>query len=266
MPTPEQQDFVERITRFIAADPRFVGLTIGGSWRDGQLDQWSDLDLVLVVYPDYHFEIMRERQRLAHGLGQLLSSFTGEHIGDARVLICLYDKPLLHVDLKFVTPLEFEERVEDPVVLFEREGQLSEILGRTFGAYPLPNLQWIEDRFWIWVHYAALRLGRGELLELLDHISYIRNSVLGSLLLVHQGHAPRRVRRAEQLLSPEALRKLCRTVAPYDRKAIIAALWATIELYRELREEDTSMDLLLRSQAEQRSVEFLQTVIAQTGQ
>ncbi|MER7057532.1 MULTISPECIES: hypothetical protein [unclassified Streptomyces] len=29
----------------------------------------------------------------------------------------------------------------------------------------MPDLQWIEDRFWIWVHYGATKLGRGELFE-----------------------------------------------------------------------------------------------------
>ena len=31
------------------------------------------------------------------------ATFTGEHVGESRVLICLYGPPLLHVDLKFVS-------------------------------------------------------------------------------------------------------------------------------------------------------------------
>jgi hypothetical protein len=31
----------------------------------------------------------------------LLVGFTGEHVGEPRVLICLYGPPVLHVDLKF---------------------------------------------------------------------------------------------------------------------------------------------------------------------
>jgi hypothetical protein len=27
--------------------------------------------------------------------------------------------------------------------------------------FPEPDLQWIEDRFWVWVHYGATKIGRG---------------------------------------------------------------------------------------------------------
>ncbi|PKL76481.1 MAG: oxalate:formate antiporter, partial [Candidatus Melainabacteria bacterium HGW-Melainabacteria-1] len=190
MTLPIHQQFATRAIRFVETDERFAGLTVGGSWREGRLDEWSDLDLVLVAWPEQQAAILDSRMEIAHALGELLSGFTGEHIGDPRVLICLYDNPLLHVDLKFVSLPDFEVRVEDPVVLFERDNALSEILSRTTGAYPLPDLQWIEDRFWVWTHYAGLRLGRGELMELADHLSYVRNSVLGSLLLMKHGLPP----------------------------------------------------------------------------
>ena len=90
----------------------------------------------------------------ARHFGDLISGFTGEHVGEPRVLICLYDKPLLHVDIKFLTLPEFYDRVENPVVLFERNNQLSDIINSTNAVWPQPDFQWIEDRFWTWVHYA----------------------------------------------------------------------------------------------------------------
>jgi hypothetical protein len=49
-------------------------------------------------------------QQNASRLGELLPSFTGEHVGEPRLLICLYNNPLLHAELKFVTPEEFKKR------------------------------------------------------------------------------------------------------------------------------------------------------------
>lgn len=60
--------------------------------------------------------------------GQLIDGFTGEHVGEPCLLICLLYNPLLHVDIKFLTPYEFRERVENPVVLWEKENILSEII------------------------------------------------------------------------------------------------------------------------------------------
>ena len=45
---------------------------------------------------------MAQRKVLAGTLGHLLHAFTGEHVGEPRLLICLYGPELLHVDLKFM--------------------------------------------------------------------------------------------------------------------------------------------------------------------
>ncbi|HZG26771.1 MAG TPA: hypothetical protein VEZ17_19420, partial [Chitinophagaceae bacterium] len=108
----------------------------------------------------------------ARNFGQLLLAFTGEHVGEPRLLICLYDNPLLHVDIKFVTLEEFGTRVETPVILFDRNSQLKQVINQTTAIFPYPDFQWIEDRFWTWVHYAALKIGRGEYFEAIDFFGY----------------------------------------------------------------------------------------------
>lgn len=102
---------------------------------------------------------------LAKRLGNFLSGFTGEHVGEPRVLIYLYDNPLLHVDIKFVTLEELNHRDETPHILFDREKQMKKILEQSKEHFPLPDYQWIEDRFWTWVHYSLLKIGRGEYFE-----------------------------------------------------------------------------------------------------
>jgi hypothetical protein len=62
----------------------------------------------------------------ARRFGNFLSGFTGEHVGEPRVLICLYDNPLLHVDIKFLTVPEFTKRIENPDILFDPYGQLQQ--------------------------------------------------------------------------------------------------------------------------------------------
>ncbi len=71
---------------------------------------------------------MNERIKIAANLGTLLSAFTGEHVGEPRLLICLYGPELLHVDLKFVSINDIAHRVKDPVILWERGNCVSEAL------------------------------------------------------------------------------------------------------------------------------------------
>jgi predicted nucleotidyltransferase len=110
--------FLRRAVERLSADPRLVGVAAGGSYLTGTMDEFSDLDLVVAVDPPAYLQVMEERHQIAASLGPLLSAFTGEHVGEPRVLICLYGPPLLHVDLKFVALGDIAERVEDPAVIW----------------------------------------------------------------------------------------------------------------------------------------------------
>jgi hypothetical protein len=172
---------------------------------------------------------------VANQLGTVLSAFTGEHVGEPRVLICLYGNPLLHVDIKFLTPDEFYHRVENPVVVWERDNQLTTIIENTTAAWPYPNYQWIEDRFWVWIHYAALKIGRGELFEAFDFLGFLRMMVLGPLLHIKNGNQPRGVRKVETKLATEDFEALTKTAVPLNTTDLISALWKAIEVYENLR-------------------------------
>jgi hypothetical protein len=198
------------------------------------MDEFSDLDLVVVVRSSAWPGILDRRRAIAASLGPLLEAFTGEHVGEARLLICLYGPPLLHVDLKFLPPEGLQERMEDPVLLWDRNGVVAPLLAATTARYPAPDRQWIEDRFWIWVHYAAAKLARGELFEVLNFLAFLRGTVLGPLVLAEAGARPNGVRHLEQR-APSRTDQLKATVARYDKLDAARALQHAIRLYQELR-------------------------------
>src|SRR5262245_34447352 len=76
-------------------DQRVVALTLGGSAAVGESDEFSDLDFVVVCRDDGQAELLAEARHFAERLGPLLAAFTGEHVGEPRLLICLYGAPLL---------------------------------------------------------------------------------------------------------------------------------------------------------------------------
>ena len=226
---------VERLSR----DPRVVGILAGGSYLFDAVDRYSDLDLVLVVEERDYAALMLERVQLAASLGQLLESFTGEHVGEPRLLICLYEEPLLHVDLKFVVLADLAERVEEPAVLWERDERVKRALAAGVAQYPEPDAAWLERRFWVWVHYTATKIGRGELFEALHLLDYLRCTVLGPLGLLRAGVRPSGVRRVE-LADAELARRLEATIAKYDAVDCLRALQACVGVYRWLRAANES--------------------------
>ncbi len=233
--------FVQSAIDVLKEDLRIVAICAGGSFLT-VMDEWSDVDLVLVVN-DTAFTTDRDaRIELAGQLGDLVSVFTGEHVGEPRLLICLYGEEPLHVDLKFVTLDQLASRVEDPAILFARDDSVAEMLKTTEAVYPMPNLQWIEDRFWTWIHYGATKFGRGELFEARSTIEFLADRVFGPMILMSHGLRPVGMRRADFLNSAETarLRSLC---VGYDRSAIKSALEEGVALYLSLRDRLASADL-----------------------
>jgi hypothetical protein len=251
--------FLDAVLKQVQRDDRFVGLAAGGSLLSSEVDEFSDLDLVPVVDPEHHTSVMAQRLDITASWGRQLAAFTGEHVGEPRLVICLYEDPLLHVDFKFLTPPELGTRIEDPLVLWERTTDLTDAIGRTESHHPMPDLRWIEDRFWVWVHYAATKLGRGELFEVLDFLSFLRSQVLGPLALVSAGHLPRGVRRLETYV-PAFAESLQATVATYDVKECGEAVRNCVRLYRELRDRLAPAEFMRRTAAEQASVAYLEEV------
>lgn len=261
---PAHALLLTRIAERLRSDARLVGLAAGGSLTANEVDEFSDLDLVVAVEPDAFEEVLAEREAIAAGLGSLLVAFSGEHVGEPRLLICLYDEPLLHVDLKFVSLADAAERVEDPLVLWERDGRLSAVLASRAADYPPLDLQWIEDRFWVWVHYVTAKIGRGELFEAADGITFLRGRVLGPMALLEAGHDPNGVRKLERR-APERAAALARTVARLERESCAAGLLAAAELYVELRASIALAEVVLRTDAEQAALSELARVRAATG-
>ncbi|GIG63473.1 oxalate:formate antiporter [Longispora fulva] len=191
------RDFAVATIELLTKDPRVVGIAAAGSLAGGTMDEFSDLDLVIAVEPASHAEITAERQQFAEALGPLLTCFTGEHVGEPRLLIALYGPPLLHVDFKFVAVADAAERVDEPVVLWERDGRLTAAYATDVARYPHREDQWYEDRFWGWVHYTASKIGRGELYDAHAALNFLRTVVIGPLALAAAGHQPAGVRRIE---------------------------------------------------------------------
>jgi len=254
LPEPHRA-FIKSAVDLLAADLRIVGIAAAGSYADNAMDEFSDLDLLVAVEPDRHAAVMEDRQRLASELGPLLAGFTGEHVGEPRVLICLFGPPLLHVDLKFVALPDAAKRVDDPVVLWERDGRLTAVLSQSEACYPCPDLQWVEDRFWVWIHYAAAKVGRGEFFEAAEFLSFLRSNVFGPLGKRQLGLRPTGVRRLEAV-APEFASELKGTVAGPEAGSILAAIRVCVDLYRRMRSADPA-PIHPRTSAETAAMEYM---------
>ena len=127
------------------------------------------------------------------------------------------------------------QRVEEPAVLFTRDHDALERQLAKFSAH-WPNMtpEWFESRAWIWLHYAVVKLGRGELFEALGMLSFFREQVLGPMLFRRANLPQRGVRRIEALgIDPDGL--LTSTLATHDRHSVGIAIRRAADAYVTLR-------------------------------
>ncbi|WP_374463729.1 hypothetical protein [Chryseobacterium sp.] len=254
-----QQEFGNRAKEILEPDDNVIGLAVAGSWLTDEIDEFSDLDLILVTRQ----KISDDKNLMldyARKLGGFLSGFTGEHVGEPRLLICLYDNPLLHVDIKFLTLEEFQSRIETPTLLIDKGGQLANIIHHTEAGFPYPDYQWIEDRFWTWIHYALLKIGRGEYFEAYDFMGFLRMIVLGPLLHIKNGNLPRGVRKVETALNTQDLEKLKLTIPDYNRQSLLESLRNAVSLYRHLRAELFDSKVNLQNSTEEKVMRYFEEI------
>jgi hypothetical protein len=245
---PLHAQFLRNAAVVLRKDERMVGMAVAGSLAEARADEFSDVDLVVAVEPRFIEEVLVERGAIARSLGNLAAAFTGEHVGEPRLLVCLYDDPALHVDLKFVPLAEATPVVDNPVMVWDREGRMEAVIRQREGSYPAPDVQWIEDRFWVWVHYLAGKIARGELFEAIEGLSFLRVTVLAPLGLMRLGLSSVGVRRLEAK-APELAKALATTLAGHDRESLWNALESAITIYQGFR-EGLLPEINLRDKAE----------------
>jgi len=258
MITSEQRMFINQALPVLRRDERILGVALGGSYARDEMDEYSGLDFIIAVEPDEFESILEDGVTIAKKLGKLLSCFTAEHIGQPEILICMYSDPLLHVDLTFRPLDKISDRLEDQVILYEKDRLLSDEYAKKPVQIPIPDLQWFEDRFWIWVHYIANRIGRGELFDAIEGLSFLRQRVLGPLILMKNGRPPWGVRNIEAA-APEELPRLVATLAEHSRESCLRALKEATNFYIYLRGYNKAK-LVNRAEAERGALKYLSTV------
>lgn len=243
------------IVNVLSQDERFCGIGCSGSYASNSMDQYSDLDFVIAIKPEYHQEVMSQRFDILNQFDDMLAAFTGEHVGEPRLIVSLFGgDTVVHVDFKFVSLPDAAQRVDDTQVLWERGSMLSDVFATKVPQYPQPDPQWIEDRMWIWVHYAATKIARGEYFETLEFISFLRFSALSPLALKQAGLTPSGVRTIEKRL-PEFAQKLAKTVALPEKESLISALKHCVSIYLDLQQKE---HVVIRESAKVASIDYLE--------
>ncbi|HKW60307.1 MAG TPA: hypothetical protein VJR46_11210 [Candidatus Dormibacteraeota bacterium] len=216
------------------AEPDVAGMAIAGSFVDGRPDEYSDVDLRLVLAEGSLDRVFARKVELARQAGPLVAFFTGEHVGEPQLLVTLY-ADLVHVDYLFMELWEAAEKNNgrQTLVLWQRDPRVTQVLSQPYVADVPADLAYLEARIWTWAWYIQSKILRGELWEAVSGLNTVRDVVLFRLFALARDVRFRGARFAEELVG-ERRAAVELTQARVDRESLQVALRATVSLYLEL--------------------------------
>ncbi|HEY8457192.1 MAG TPA: nucleotidyltransferase domain-containing protein [Actinopolymorphaceae bacterium] len=246
------EELADRAAAWARSDERVLAAFGYGSLARGDANDWSDLDLLVVVKPGTRDAMWAEREEIA---GRILAGdgvvFSQELAWQRPFRFQAWRKDGLQVDLTF------DEGQAEPwdgiaggfLTLFDRDN-LAEQLRSALSQWR-PVEPHVEVPNWIWLKYLASRLRRGQLwLVRSGLVSFVSEEVVPLLGVTSNA--------VESTLSPSDQRRLHAALpASADPDELARALRASAELY------DYALDVWASRTGHQRPRHPLESLVRQ---
>jgi predicted nucleotidyltransferase len=231
--TPNHQAVLGALKAHYANDPRVLALSLFGSLARGDWDDYSDLDLDVILRDDVMIDARREAGRLAHVVGAV-----GERIfltvprGQDSVDLVLL--PLLEISIRYHVLATTSPNIVESVVVLT--GPLSTDQVSTAGlANRERDATLLGDLLDACVRYALetdIALRRGELWLAVEVLHRMRDLLMGLFARAHGGARPHHTFAA---LADAALQaRLGATLPAFD----LLSLWRAHRAMLDLLEQD----------------------------
>ncbi|MFN7904219.1 MAG: hypothetical protein ACK5P5_03455 [Pseudobdellovibrionaceae bacterium] len=222
----------EKLIAFFRNEPGIIGSFISGSGAAGGMDFYSDLDLGFVCANNEAKEKIWS-QRFDWKLPTWFHRMDADHV-KPYFIIYLFE-PHIHVDLCFYTMENLPSQLGGPCeVAFDHLDRLkswSQEMGRSaLTPADWSNIVHEEERFWTWVHYAWMHVGRGEYYDIAADFEFMRK-------IPHNWHARLKgsekfiTRRLEQTGELEFIESMRQCFPTPDRSSLKTALLSLIAVH-----------------------------------
>ncbi len=236
-------------------DPKVLGLYLSGSFSKGKPDNYSDIDINILVEEPEREQIIKNHSQLIHDVGKIAAVFPATHLGDPNQIIVFYEEEIpIHVDYQYRIPNDLKPKFESSgiTIIIDKNGTLNSWQKECKNSEPYKpdvqtKLQYYEDRFWAWCSYTDSKIKRGERWEARDAIEYVRSNVILTLTYFYLDLPNEGARRLE-IKFPKKILDLLSKTAPVDldEQACKSALLALIDIYQYLFKETLEKDSTLK--------------------
>jgi predicted nucleotidyltransferase len=249
--TPEQrQEYLDRLLAALEADDRLAGVLIVGSGATGFDDEYSDLDLVVVVADGHDPETVWQEWR--DPIARLLPVVRCGDVryGPGSYLWVVLLEGLLELDVGFVCFATLAARRARWKVAFDRSGRIEEAMRRSWQERPVPDVRAAHlravDSIWHYLLRAVAGVKRGQPWAAVHELEQVRSAAirLGALRLGLENKHCREVHEMPPDFLADLEQTLPRTTdAPELLRAICAASTCFFRQARELLEPEAVSEM-----------------------
>ena len=224
---------IARVVASCSADDRITAVFLGGSVARGDADEYSDIDLCVIVADDAFDDVLAEREVLVRKIGEPL--FVEDFGGDA-VFVILADGTELELNLFRESDLG-SIRSGPHRVLLDRHGILADAV------FPLPSrdqgtqveeLRRILLWFWHDLGHLTTAIGRGRLWWAAGQLEQLRGYCV-NLSRIDQDVEPNDEPywKLDDEISTEPLEALRSTFCEIERDPLLRAARDVVTFFRE---------------------------------
>lgn len=232
--TDPDQPIIERFYDLCQADPRILAAVLSGSHARGAADEWSDLDVGVVVADDAYDAFAAGRDTFLRQLGEPLFTEDFDHSG--IVFFVLADGT--EGELTYARAGDFVEPYGPWRGLLDKAGVLAQVKPRppASAAERRETLRRQITWFWHDLSHFITAVARGQLWWAAGQLDVLRRICLNLARLSHDfndgevGDDP--AFKIDKQLPAAALAPLRETFVPLERAALLATARTVITFYQ----------------------------------
>jgi predicted nucleotidyltransferase len=223
-------NMLSRCVRLLEADGRVEGAYVVGSMADATFDDYSDIDLYVVVKDEHYAQVYEERFRFAEQIGDVLSTFEVQW-PNCQMLGAIY-RNYVEIDLCYTKLGEAEVFSDRYKIVLDRSGKLQKTLLKK--EYPIDVEVELKNQadFAIYnVLHAIAMLNRGECWASIKQIEMLRRRIVSLMDLSLKRDVAEEYRRLESSFPPEVEKELRKTLCLYKNSDIKASIVVATQLF-----------------------------------
>lgn len=225
-----RDELIDAVRAKCAADPRVVGLFVGGSLGSGAADRFSDCDFVLAVEPEQHTAFVTELRAWVEGVAALV---LWRQVYPGVPLFLAVTPEYLRFDMTVTIPSRLTGAQSTWRPLFDPQGLYGALPERPPARQPDPaRVAAIVEEFWRILGLLPVGVGRGEYVVAATGAGLLRDQLVSLLVEAQAPPVTPGALALSRVLPPQAMALLERLppAAP-NRASVIEASFACAAVF-----------------------------------